>query len=106
MINRQPLFQTFYTAAPVLWTGDSPLLRHHEDSLNHEPLEDLWSNALEQAQGTLVFDDKLHHLNEAFEGFALPDRRGLGLQPDLGHDKGLCDNGSQSFRHGAKHLKA
>lgn len=68
---------------------DIPLLGHHEDPLHQEALEDLRPDALEQAHQALVLDDELHHLDEARKGLAVPCRRRLGLQADLGHNQGL-----------------
>jgi hypothetical protein len=82
---------------------NSPFFCHHQDALNQKALKDLWANSLKQAQSTLVLDDELHHLDEALEGLSLPNRRGLGLQSNLGNDQGLGGNRGQSLGHGTKY---
>jgi hypothetical protein len=80
----------------------SPLFGHHQKPLNHKALEDLGADALEQAQWSFMLNDELKDLDEALEGLALPCRRRVRLLADLGHDQGLCGNGSESLGHGAE----
>lgn len=83
---------------------DAPFFGHHKDALYQQPLEDLWSYALEQAEWTLVLDNELHHLDETLEGLAQACRGRLGLQANLGHNERLGHDGGQSLGHGAEGL--
>jgi len=80
-----------------------PLLRHHQNTLDEQSLQQLWSNALEQAHDTLVLDDERHHLDEALERLAISCWWWLGLQTDFGDDQRLRRQRGESFGHGTKH---
>jgi hypothetical protein len=75
----------------------SPLLCHHQDSLDQKPFQNLRTYSLEETQGPLVIDNKFHHFTKALERFPISGRRRLGLETDFGNDQWLSSNGSQSF---------
>lgn len=80
-----------------------PFFCHHENTLDQQAFQDLWTDALEEAEKPFVFDDKLHHLDEAFEVLPLALRRRLGLQADLGYNKRLGRDGSQCLGHSTEY---
>lgn len=75
--------------------ADIPFFSHHKDTLNEQAFENLRANSLEETQDALVVNDKLHHFNEALEGFPISSWGWLGLQADLGNNQGLSRNRCQ-----------
>lgn len=56
-----------------------PLLGHHEETLHQEALQNLRTNALEEAQWALVLNNIAHHLDKTLEWLALSPCRRLRL---------------------------
>lgn len=73
------------------------LLGHHEETLDEQTLENLWSNTLEESHWTFVLDDVCHDFGEGLEGFSVPGWRWLRLKTDLCDDERLCCECSQGF---------
>jgi hypothetical protein len=81
---------------------NSPLLRHHQDALDEETLEDLRTDSLEEPQGAFPIQDEFDHLAEAFEGLAIPLSRRARLQTDLRNDERLCCDCSKRLGRGSE----
>jgi hypothetical protein len=67
-----------------------PFFRHHQKALNHEALENLGTDSLEQSQGTFVLDDVTHDLAKGFEGLSIPLWGRFRLKTNFGNNEGLC----------------
>src|SRR5215471_14417711 len=84
----------------------SPLLGHHQQSLDQESFHDLRSDSLEQGKRPFMFNDVIHHFAKVLERLALSTWGRSRLQSDLSHDQWLCCNGCQCLRHCSQGYKS
>lgn len=77
-------------------------LGHHQNTLHHEALHELRSDALEQGEWAFVFDDVGHNFGEGLKGLAFSGWWRARLQTDFGDDQRLCANRGDGFGDGSK----